>query len=174
MSNKIKQFFQASEQGKLDELLTLIQSGVNVNTRDEYGYTALMWATISGHSACIHVLIEAGTDVNAHTNNGWTALILAAVYGHSACIHILIEAGAYVNAHTRIGTTALMEAACKGHSACISMLIEAGADIHSLDNTHINKLIKNNIYTIDVLRNTAFNRRKNALLFYKTQYLDNY
>jgi ankyrin repeat protein len=79
-----------------------------------------------------------------------------------------------VNAQNKYGDTALALAIERDANDCITMLIESGADIHSLNDTQLKKLIKNNIYTVDILRNTAFNRRKHALLFYKTHYLDNY
>jgi ankyrin repeat protein len=138
-TNQQEQFIEASKNGNLDELNKLIRSGVNVNERDLFGYTALIWAARKGHSACIHMLVEAGADVNMKNKYDNTSLMLAALYDRNACI---------------------------------SVLIEAGADICSLDNRRLNKIIKNNTYTIDILRNTAFNRRKNALLFYKIRCLN--
>jgi ankyrin repeat protein len=174
MLNKIEQLFEASEKGNLKRLKTLIQDGIDVNARDMYGNTALMWVAMNGHSACIPVLIEADADVNAHTMGGYTALICAAMMGRSVCIPMLIEAGADVNAVNIDNNTALLCSIRYNNSACISILIKAGAGIHSLNDIRLKNIIKNNIYTVDVLRNTAFNRRKNALLFYKTKYLDNY
>jgi len=204
-TNPTELFFQASENGNFDELQTLIQAGIDVNTQDEYGKTALIWVTRKGHSACIPLLIEAGADVNVRDKNGWTALmyaafhgrskfisllielgadvkarddngwfalIYAAMYGNSDCISLLIEAGCDLNARDTYGNTVLVFAIWNNNMVCIRILIESGADIHSLKNIHLNNIIKNNIYTVDVLKNTTFNRRKNALLFYKIRCLN--
>ena len=55
-------------------VIKLLDSGEDVNQRDEKGYTALHWAAaeISTHTAAL--LIERGADVNARDNKGRTPL----------------------------------------------------------------------------------------------------
>jgi ankyrin repeat protein len=53
--------------------------------------TALMYATIRGHTATVQALLEQGADVNAKTNSGMTALRLA---GYAEIIQMLKKAGA--------------------------------------------------------------------------------
>ena len=56
--------------------------GADVNAEDQDGDTAVMWAALGGHSACLKNLIDAGADVNrVNKKGGFTALILAATIG---------------------------------------------------------------------------------------------
>ena len=60
--------------------------GADVNAEDQDGDTAVMWAALGGHSACLKNLIDAGADVNRVNKKGdFTALILAATNGAEKC-----------------------------------------------------------------------------------------
>ena len=115
----------------------LIQSGADVNARNNGGSTALMEAVRKDHQKCVEILIQAGTNVNAHNcywYGGNTALIIAAWSGRDKCVDILIQAGADVNALNRGCETALMEAARWGRNKCdrpkcVDILIRGGADV---------------------------------------------
>ena len=54
----------------------LLKTGVDANTKDKYGYTALMYGTYKGHTEIVNMLLEAGADVNAKNRYGETALKL--------------------------------------------------------------------------------------------------
>ena len=101
----------------------LIEAGANVNTRDNRGRTALMFATNAKQTKS---LIEAGADVNAQDEHGMTALMGAR---NEEQTKSLIEAGANVNARNIWGRTALMYAKAEQ----IKSLIEAGADVNAQD-----------------------------------------
>ena len=96
----------------------VLKRGVNINSRDEYGKTALIAASQEGHEDIVKTLIDARADCNAidgyrdtplvwaahndHINGrGRTALMLAAVGGYIDIVKVLIEARADVNAQDR-------------------------------------------------------------------------
>src|SRR4051794_15636160 len=56
----------------------LVQTGTDVNARDESGATALMYASIYDSVAEMRLLIDRGADVNAANTLGSTALMWAA------------------------------------------------------------------------------------------------
>ena len=124
---------EAAENGNLEELKKLIKSGADVNAKNEYGNTALIYAAWNGHTDCLSALIVAGADVNAKNNDGYTALTLAARDGQTDCVAVLISAGADVNAKNDDGNTALILAACMGHTECVNALLKSGADINAKD-----------------------------------------
>ena len=62
----------------VDILKILLKIGIDVNTRDKYGETALMRAAHCKDLDIVKVLIENKADVNTNNNNGTTALMLAA------------------------------------------------------------------------------------------------
>jgi len=55
----------------------LLKKGANVNAKDKYGGTALMYAAVKGHKEVVELLIENGADVNAKNIMGKTALMSA-------------------------------------------------------------------------------------------------
>lgn len=52
----------------------LLSKGVNVNTKEPNGWSALMFATMHGNTECVKILLDAGADVNTATNDGETPL----------------------------------------------------------------------------------------------------
>ena len=77
----------------------LINEGVDVNSKDRTGKTALIWAARYGHAKVAKILLE-NSDINVKEKDedGTTALILAAMYGHENVTRLLLENLANVNA----------------------------------------------------------------------------
>ncbi|OQB09306.1 MAG: Ankyrin repeats (3 copies) [Parcubacteria group bacterium ADurb.Bin216] len=60
----------------IDVVKILIAEGVEIDAKDQNGFTALMWAS-AGRLDIVKELIAAGADVNVKTKNGVTALMRA-------------------------------------------------------------------------------------------------
>jgi ankyrin repeat protein len=90
----------------------LIEAGADVNSQNEDGWTALMFAaTFNTTPEVIRMLIEAGADVEVRTEAGWTPLMSATITENPEVIGMLIEAGADIEARSRLdGSTALISA----------------------------------------------------------------
>lgn len=100
----------------------------SINIKDNYAWTALMFAAIKGHSDIVKVLLDNGSDINAKNDDGKTALMLAAIKGHTNVVkQILHNKAIDVNAKDNKGNTALMLSAGNGHSAIVNLLKQAGA-----------------------------------------------
>ena len=66
-----------------------------MNEKRKDGWTALMLATLTGHTSTVRILLTGGADVTAKgKDDGWTALSLAAGKGYSEIIQLLKKAGA--------------------------------------------------------------------------------
>jgi len=102
------QLLNAAQNGKLDELRSLISQPTDVNVRDEYGWTPLLWAAMNGHTDIVRVLLVAGANPNTRNKYGWTPLMWAAGQGYSEIVRSLIASGARLNAQDRNGWTAIM------------------------------------------------------------------
>lgn len=111
----------------------LLQSGANVNAKNENGTTVLMMLDDDATSDLVWDLINAGADVNLKDNSGNTALMQTATENNSEVLKALLDAGADVNAKNETGRTALMQAASEGLVNNVRLLILAGADINALD-----------------------------------------
>jgi serine/threonine-protein phosphatase 6 regulatory ankyrin repeat subunit B len=141
----------------------LLSNGADINARDKEGTTALLRATIKGHTEIVKLLLE---NKNLDTKQKLTAmmwaerqghteiarllrqagvsiddaplndqLLYAAVEGNIRQVQLLLNKGAEVNTKdTNDGSTALMLAAEKGHSQIVRLLLDRGADINEQSN----------------------------------------
>lgn len=154
--NGLIPLIEASRRGHAEVALALIDSEADVNARDKYGVTALMYAAITGSPEVMERLIKAGAEVNARDIDGRTALVEALTSENScpsSVIHSLLEAGADPNITVYGGLTPLMLAA-PGDSVVIEMLIQAGADVNAQDERGATALMraKNNPENIQLLK----------------------
>ncbi|XP_078461449.1 uncharacterized protein LOC144726528 [Lampetra planeri] len=83
------------EQHELDVgfLSSLIGSGANVNTKDQYGQTALHTAAQAGHLDAARFLVERGAHVDEPDTNGRTPLHVAAALDHPNVIDFFVKHG---------------------------------------------------------------------------------
>ena len=59
-----KNFLLAIKAGNLRTVKQLLQNGMNVNCRHDFGWNALHVAVINGHRDIIKLLVDEGADVN--------------------------------------------------------------------------------------------------------------
>jgi ankyrin repeat protein len=113
----------AAGNGETAEVKTLLDRGANVNARDSYGFTALIFAAKSGNSSTVRLLLTRGADVNAKSKLlGYTALMNAAAFGNEEMVGALIAQGAVVNVRNDDGVTALSFAEQAGKPGIIKLL----------------------------------------------------
>ena len=108
-NDKEVELINAVSSGNTQAVQALLESGVDVNLRDDTdtGKTMLMLAASKGHEDLALSLIKAGADIHAKEQNGITALMCAAMRGQKNILAELIKAGADVNAYEQKGFTAL-------------------------------------------------------------------
>lgn len=91
--------------------------GINLNAKDNDGFTALHWAAWSGMpQSTILLVAQGGMDLDAQENSGYTPLMLAALRGNAAAVHLLLELGADPTLKNAEGQTALDIATEKGNA----------------------------------------------------------
>lgn len=103
----------------------LLKYRVKVNARNPVGDTALMLASLRGHTRVVELLLMAGA---AADHSGWNPLLYASFEGHTAIVERLLARGASPDATAPNGATALMFAAKNGHQDVVARLLKAGAD----------------------------------------------
>ena len=123
---------QAAYDGNTEAVKQHLVDGVDVNAKDEDGWTPLQDATTSGHREIVELLITKGADVNVKTEEGETPLHTAVANDHKEIIELLIDKGADVNAKTGEGETPLHAAAYKVHKEIAELLIKEGADVNAV------------------------------------------
>lgn len=104
--------------------LILLAKGLQIDARDQHGFTALMLAAEKGHFEIVIALLLAGADANAADLNGTTAMMLAIQHGHTDVVSALVFAkGLNPHARDRDGMTACMHAARGGHLEIVKLLL---------------------------------------------------
>ena len=74
-------WFMAAEDGHLEVVKFLIDVGIDINGKNNEGYTSLMLAAIFNHLNIVKFLIKGGVNINAKSDDGWTALFYSRYRG---------------------------------------------------------------------------------------------
>ena len=82
----------AVKNGDLEKVKDLIKKQTNINCKDKYSQTPLMWATTVGNENIVRYLIEHGADLSHKDGNNETALTIARNFGHGEIVDILRRA----------------------------------------------------------------------------------
>lgn len=115
---------------------SLLDSGADIDARNQDGSTPLMWAAQFAQTEVLKILIRRGARIDVRDKSGNTPLIVAACECAMATMNsaynvlkILLDQGVDVNARSKDGSTALMSAASGfGGPAIIKLLLDRGAD----------------------------------------------
>lgn len=122
LRSKREALHEAAKSGDVDAVRRLLESGRQVDARDEYGMTAL---ALARSFEVAQVLIEAGARVDPQPPGHITPLQQAVVAKHEAWIRYLLERGANLHALDKFERSVL--------SYCgpelLPMLLAAGADV---------------------------------------------
>ena len=122
---------EAAKNVDKDALRTLLKQGVNVNTAEADGATALHWASYRDDLESADLLIRAGARVNAVNDLGATPLWTASLNGSVTMVRRLLEAGADPNLALLRGETPLMVAARTGSPEVVEQLLARGARVNT-------------------------------------------
>lgn len=119
----------AVDRGDKSETVSLLQSGIFVDSEGDFEVTPLMRAAFRGNSDFVNLLIDLGAFLDAKDIGGETALHIATRNGHAQIVKILIEAGADVNVQDHEEWTPLMRAALSNKTKVAKLLIDSGASL---------------------------------------------
>ncbi|NIT55882.1 MAG: hypothetical protein GWN00_06500, partial [Aliifodinibius sp.] len=125
--------------GHIQVARSLLAHGANLEARDRFGATALMYAIMYGQPEMANFLIQNGADVHTQLTEdhisfqyfkGDTPLIAAALHEDFKTVRNLISRGADVNASNQYGMTALMQASYNGNLELVNLLLSQDANIN--------------------------------------------
>lgn len=112
--------FHAAAEGDVARVKALLDGGMDPDTANRYGATALTFASDKGHTEVIRLLLERGAEPNVtDTFYNQTPLAWALSKGHFDIAVLLIEHGA-----TGAEANALLTAARTGHAGLAQAVLE--------------------------------------------------
>ena len=118
------ELIEAARANDVVRVQALLEEGVDADSRDEKGATALMFAAACGYADLARILVERGADVNTSCPIGNTALHYAAQEGHAEVARILVDSGADIHAQSESGGTAMAYAVGWGYRDIVEILRE--------------------------------------------------
>jgi N-acyl-D-amino-acid deacylase len=122
----------AAGSGSLEAMKMLIDRRADVNARNAFGSTALMWSITDPKK--VRLLLDHGADVNAAARSGRTALIVASFANPSAeVVRMLLAKGASVAVMDQRKVTPLNAATFGNDTGTIRLLLDASADVNTAD-----------------------------------------
>lgn len=125
----LDQFLRAVEEGDVKTVATLLDRGLDPNTTDALGMTALMTAARLGHQDLVALLIARKANLARRSPHGDTALMHASLKGHLDVVRLLVENGAPVK---HDGWAPVHFAAFEGRTVVLKFLLDKGADKNAL------------------------------------------
>jgi len=100
-----ERLIEMANQGNTEAVHTLVSKGIDINYRDKYGNTALMYAAMANHLDTLNLLLMAAADPWLKNNFGLNALMLAVDKGHVSSTKRLLQLGADPEERTNDGRT---------------------------------------------------------------------
>jgi Zn-dependent protease with chaperone function len=121
-------------QGDLIKVNELLQEGVELDTQDFDGWTALHWAVQDSNVDVTQAILGAGANPNIEDDYyGGVPLMTAASNGDTEIVTLLLQAGADINHQDYDGWTPLMYAVSNGQIDTVQALLAAGASTEHQD-----------------------------------------
>ena len=140
---------KAVVQDDVQKLRTLLQSGGDVNARDDAGDTLLMLAAQEGRLGLMKVLLDFKVDINARSLkfDQYTALYLAAEKGQTAGVNLLLDHHADMTPYTEGSNfSALTRAIVYDRVSVVEAFLAHGADVNAKNNLGSTPLIEDSGY----------------------------
>ena len=125
----------AAAQNQAQAVQQLLATGVDIESRDTQGRTALLIATHYDAIDVARILIESGADVNAMDNISDSPYLYAGAEGRLEILRMTLDHGADLTSVNRYGGTALIPAAHHGHVETVRVLLQTATNID-----HVNHL----------------------------------
>lgn len=113
----------------LEKILNnILEAGINIDSLDSHGATALLVSAKHGHEEGTRLLLKKGANVNAQNKHGETALHWAAKKGHNNIVELLLKEGADIIIDDE-GWTPLNWAVVIGSTEITTALFAQGVDL---------------------------------------------
>ena len=121
-------FLKAVENDNTEAIHVFLSAGIDLEVKDERGWTPLMIAAANGQEKMTQLLIHSGARLTARDVNGFTTLHWAAFKGMPNIVELLISKEMDIDSQSKFKWTPLMQACTRGHLEVCLLLLSAGAN----------------------------------------------
>ena len=104
---RINKLLSSAQTGSIKDVITCLDEGLHVDSKNEVGTTALMLASKNGYKAVCELLITRGCNVDMQNKYSWTALMEASYNGEIPVVISLIKAGCDYSLRNKEGKSAM-------------------------------------------------------------------
>jgi TonB family protein len=125
--SRVTPLMRAVRSENLGNIKKLLGQNVQVNEKDEFGWTALFYAVARGDKNIVKALLDKGADLNAADDKQSTPLMRATAYNYLSIVKLLLEKKAEVNRKDEDDDSAMILALRNKHKKIIEALTKAGA-----------------------------------------------
>jgi beta-lactamase regulating signal transducer with metallopeptidase domain len=122
---------EAVDEGDMDDVRSLLDSGASVNARVDGDGSPLIAAARNGNMTLVRFLLDRGADPSMGVEGDGNPLIMAAREGHLSIVQLLLDKGADVNQVVDGDENALIQASGEGHLEVVKLLAARGADVNA-------------------------------------------
>ncbi|MGG4609590.1 ankyrin repeat domain-containing protein [Providencia sp. Me31A] len=123
-STLAQDFLTAAEQGQLELLKSCLEKGVDINTTNRQGRTAIINASLNKHYECVSFLINAGADINKQDQTCFNPFLLSCLNNDLTLLRLVLPAKPNLDLLTRFGGVGITPASEKGHVDIVRELLE--------------------------------------------------
>lgn len=118
------EFLTVAEQGQLELLKNCLEKGVDINTTNRQGRTAIVNASLNKHYECVSFLISAGADINKQDQTCFNPFLLSCLNDDLTLLRLVLPAKPNLDLLTRFGGVGITPASEKGHVDIVRELLE--------------------------------------------------
>jgi len=129
----LKILVECAQTGDIVRAKNALAAKVDLNMRNEAGYTPIMFAANAGQLPIIKLLVKHKVNIDIPDKDGYTPLIIAAYRGRTDVVQYLLSQNANVHKRHKSGRTALMIATWKGSIEMVKSLLEKNANVNAQD-----------------------------------------
>jgi ankyrin repeat protein len=144
-------FFKSLASGNAKEIILLLDSGIDLEQRDQRGWTPMMIAAFEGSEEMVLLLIEHGANVFAKDKKGYAPIHFAAYRNFTKVVAQLLKMNIDPNSQSDAGTTPLLQAAARGNIEVVEQLLKAEVSPNLANNegwTPLHKAVANRHQTV--------------------------
>ncbi|MCB2292369.1 ankyrin repeat domain-containing protein [Clostridium algoriphilum] len=128
-----RKLFAAIQNNDISSVKKLIQKGVNINSKDELGFTPISQSIKMKNLELTKYLISENADINTLVKSEKTCLILAVETNRIDLVNLVIPKIKDINAKDNDGETALEEAVKTDNKDIVELLISKEANLNTMD-----------------------------------------